>query len=450
MENNDILYSLLQLSQFEHKDFSELEVAKALGQNVSQAKKIINDLKDYLKITPKARTKCICGAEIKIAGDLSFVICPNCKQRIDINKLSSMNIGLNYSRLEQHFQKEIVDFLKNEGWELKDQEEEKFTLLKDDYYICFSFGLFKANLNDYFVQRGWLNKTDIDAYIIIRPVFEADLIAYMQKDLKCLCINMMQVLKANVYAEFENYLFSRIKLFKENQTVEKQSGLVYEDFGDLSEVKSHLNKIVKNIEDFAHQKGEVSASAQGREYQKYIVSLFNLSLFRTKLLGGKNEPDAFIYLFPTIGKIWCPVEIKSSKEEIFKVKDESLQLRKYCEAFKSSYIIQHADIKYYILIANDFEEGDSYSKNILDTLERDFNIKFRLFPLKSVLRMANLFIKDPPIYIPVLNILDFLQTHNYIDIATVDALHAELKALDAVDDPIFKYINKTVEKYGVS
>ena len=228
MKNNDILYSLLKLGGYEHKDFSEIEVSSALHTDITTAKKIIEQNKQYLIITKKSKTKCICGADIKIANNLDFAMCSVCKKKIDINSISSLNIGLDYSALSNYFRGGIIEFLESKNWIMIEHNDDKFEMKKKNAEVCFSFGLTAANLDDYFLQRGWLNKPDIDAYIIIRPIFEADLIAYTQKDLKCVCINLIQVLKEDIYEQFEKFLLSRIRLFKENQDVEDNSGLSYD------------------------------------------------------------------------------------------------------------------------------------------------------------------------------------------------------------------------------
>ena len=71
----------------------------------------------------------------------------------------------------------------------------------------------------------------------------------------------------------------------------------------MVEIKNHFKEITDKIYDYAHQKGKVSHSKQGRDYQKYIVALMNLSLFRTKLLGAQNQPDGISYLFPNGKKV---------------------------------------------------------------------------------------------------------------------------------------------------
>lgn len=406
---NNKLYALLKIGKFEHRDFNEFDIARELSIKIEDVKKTIEEFKDFLKITQKSKTQCLCGAEIKISKEVNFAICEKCERKIDITKLSCLNIGIDSKKMCEHFKKEILESLQSLEWVIEEEKDNMFTMSKNNYKVGFSFSIYTANLNDYFIQRGWLNSQDIKAYVLIRPIFDADLVAYSQKDLKCVCIGIPEVLDKKIYTEFEKGLFSRISLFEDNQNVEKEIGLTSQNFGDLKEIKEHLNEITGEISKFAYQKGDISPSAQGKKYQKHIVGLFNLSLFKTKLLGEDNEPDAMVYFFPNNKKVWCPVEIKSSKKEIFKLKDESLQLRKYCDALNTTYVKNNVDVKYFLLIANDFEENDPYSTNIINQLESDFNIKFIIFPLKSVLKMANIFIKKTPIYMPPEDIMNFLQ-----------------------------------------
>lgn len=445
---NNKLYALLKIGKFEHRDFNELDIAREISIKIEDVKKTIEEFKDFLKITQKSKIQCFCGADIKISKEVNFAICAKCGEKVDITKLSCLNIGIDYQKMYEYFKKEILESLQSLDWIIEEEKDNMFTMSKNNYRICFSFNIYTANLNDYFIQRGWLNSQDINAYVLIRPIFDADLVAYSQKDLKCVCIGIPEVLDKKIYNEFEKGLFSRISLFEDNQNVEKQIGLTSQSFGDLKEIKEHLDEITSGISKFAYQKGDISHSAQGKKYQKYIVGLFNLSLFKTKLLGEGNEPDAMVYFFPNNKKVWCPVEIKSSQKEIFKLKDESLQLRKYCEALSTTYVKNNVDVKYFLLIANDFEENDSYSTNIINQLESDFNIKFIIFPLKSVLKMANIFIKKTPIYIPPEDVMNFLQSKRYIKSEDIEKLHNDLIQLEQVDEGILKYIKGRVSKYG--
>jgi len=112
-------------------------------------------------------------------------------------------------------------------------------------------------------------------------------------------------------------------------------------------------------------------------------------------------------------------------------------------------IRNNTKVKYFILIANDFEENNSHDIEILQKLEADFDIKFVRFPLKAVIRMALLFIKDPPVSLPPEPIISFFQSNSYIDEAKIDALHSTLKELDSHDDILIKYAQSIVNTYGI-
>ena len=219
-DKTKLLYSLLSLGEFEHRDFNEAKLAEAMHISISKAKEIIQANKEFLRITAMSETICSCGATLKVVTNLPFTLCKECGKKIDTKDIPTFSVGLRYEIINIYFLNEIKESLLANGWKINEEDGNFFTITKSKQHICCSFGLLKAGLKDYFTQRGWLNKSSIDAYIMVRPLFEAELVAYSNKDLKCVCIGINHILDDVTYTNFEKFVFNRILICSENNATE--------------------------------------------------------------------------------------------------------------------------------------------------------------------------------------------------------------------------------------
>lgn len=456
MNKFEFALAALKLSQSfsedHHFDFNDKELAVGLGVSLNKIRELIKeDKNDVLHRALISEIPCKeCGKDVKVSDKLDFAYCSNCRAKNDLREMPKYVLGINLDRVYSILLEELEKRVKSKGWIVEKKEEKRVLIKNSSLSLAVSINLGFSNLERYFALRGWHNEP-LDAYLLISETFSADLVSYVNKDLRCNCAGLQNIFNQDIFDELINHIKIRVEQLNSSNQVEHSLALHGEIYGNLIEVKKHFEEICNNLILYAKQKADVSHSKQGRDYQKYIVALFQLSLMKTKLLGGRNEPDAMGYIFRLNEKkkIWCPFEIKSSKREIFPVSEEALQVRKYCSALTNSLVQQEVDVRYFLLIANDFDQDDSNELAILRKLETDFpRIRVIRFPLKTVVKMAHLFIKNAPIYIPPESLEEFFEKNRYIREEDIITLHRELVKMEEKDAFLFKFIRDAVSKQG--
>jgi len=448
MNKLKIILSALEESKTYH-DINDLDLSNKAGIKLEKLRKNLNSFKDVFKISSINKIECPnCGKNLRISSDIEYAYCDCSDEKIDLSHCPRFNIIVDITGVKKSLFLELESKLKSRGWSVEDKYQNNMFIRKDGFKLGVFLTLEPVKLDNYFSIRGW--KSKLDAYVMVSQLFTPEITSYISKDLRCCCIGIRQIFNDKIYEDFLNTVNLRIKELNRNKEIEQVIKQPEQEYGNILNVKKYLDDIFDNIIKYAKQKGDTSASRQGKLFQKHVVSLFQLSLMKIKYLGGKNETDGMGYIFKE-GRdktIWCPFEIKTTKKEIYLVSKNSLQLRKYCITLDNSFVRQKVDVRYFILVSNDFVENDSKEIDVISELEKDYPFKFVRFPLTSILKMAELFIKDPPIYIPSEELESFFEKHKFIKPKNIEDLHKKLKGFEKTDSPIYKYIRERVSKYG--
>ncbi len=267
-------------------------------------------------------------------------------------------------------------------------------------------------------------------------------------------MNLKTLLLEKDLCDFESKVKEKVRINSQKNTIEKEADVKFDRYGDLVEIKKNIGEILENLPRYALQIGEEHGSLKGNRFQKYVVSLLNLTLFKAKLAGGKNQPDGFVFFYDDKKPRWYLIEVKSFKDKkgdgFYSMKESASQIRKYAESYKKSDISERIETPSYIVIANDFNYEDENEVKIINELEKDTKMKIVLLPLKSIIRIVKSFLGQNIAHLPIEKIEPLFQTNRYIDISVIDSLYTDLiKYNKNRDHDILKTTRAYIESKGL-
>lgn len=451
----NVLIEALKLSKGLGQDFYDSELANNLQVSQSDLIKFTkSELYECLCITKLNEIKCPkCESMVSLYQD-GNIFCGNCGEDISGYTLPKYELSINVSKAEKFFIDRIVADFKAFNWKPVDVDSNFVILKKGNHKIALSIKLQNTLLKDYFALRGWSIDETPEAYILFSFNFDSILSALSDKEMRCTVSPLTNIQNKNYLKSLLDSVNEKIKVQERNEEIEKTYNLHFKEYLPLEEVQDSIDAILKELSVLALQKGKETHSKQGIKFQKYIISLFNLTLFRAKLCGGNNQPDGVIYLLSK-GECpkWLPCEIKSFKgnlDDFYEIKNVSAQLRKYSIAFTKDDIQQRIKTPFFIIIAYDFNKDNQENFEILDELKLTHNIHYVMFPLKSILYMVKLFLENNVPHIPNDKIEKFFANTRYVDIQDIDNLFKELITYGkSVDSSTFRLIRGHVKQQGI-
>jgi hypothetical protein len=433
-----ILKNSLELSGAENKDFTEVELSRLLKINSNEVIKLItdNELKDYFIISKKSKIKCPkCNSSVEIAPKLNYSFCQNCNQEIKQESLGLYNIGLNRGEMESFLIDYLINLSQKEGWEVRDSDNNFLVIRKDKQLIAFSVCLDESGLKEYFVLRGWAGEYNPESFILISLKFDKFISSYGSKDLKCLLNKLPEVFQEDFFKKTLNEVNKRIEVYNKEKKAEDSIKIEFKKFGDLIKLVDNLNELLNYLPARALQKGSESSSKKGNRFQKDIIALLNLSILRTKYVGGQNQPDGLGFIFREghdEKSRWFPIEIKSftPKDEakpFYPLSEVARQIDKYSNSFSNQEIREVATLPAFIVIAYDFDINSSEEKKVIESFQNKHNTKIVLLPLKSLIKIILNFREKEIYYLPNDIIENFILKSNYITETQVDELFNALE-----------------------
>lgn len=455
--NISLVLSALQISKGIGKDFTDLELAEKTGIGKNEIDEAISntEVSKIFRKTSLSVFECpSCGQESRLANTKE-IICGKCGDKADWNSVATELITVSVKEAEHFIKEEIIKSLKSVSYEVIDSFNGDFTsLTKEKDNLCIMVKGSNVRLNDYYALKGWKEPSGLDLYILFCYSADSDLIATSQKDTRCILYPIIDIEQSDFKNKLDDLISGRKRLINENIKVEELAGLHFEDYLELAEVKGRLNQMIEDLHKLALQQGEDSASGQGRTFQKYVISLLNFTLFQTKFLGGKNEPDGLIQLFGSSKKpIWIPVEVKSFKPKdskpVYKIKEVASQLDKYSSAFEKQEITERVETPAFLTIAYDFEVDEKNDNEIIEELERKHKIKYSFMSLSALVRIINLFTSKGVSIIKNERIQEFMTKNRIITKNAVEELFKKLEEDQHTDDSILKQLRKEVAIQGI-
>lgn len=451
-----LIINSIKLSRGMGRDFTELELSKEMGINKKSLEKLFAkpEFSRIFRKTNLKKFKCpFCGgsAERILANT---IICGTCGKKVDEGLVGSVLITPSLSGLELCLKSYITKAFKSNRYKVIESTND-FALLKrnnDAISIVVKGGNLK--LNDFYTIRGWNNTTNSGIYILFGFSADTDLIAMSQKDPRCILFHITDFENIDPYKRLFEVISDRKSLISTNRGAEELAGFKFGEL-ELLEVKNKFDRIMDELPILALQKGSESSSSQGKKFQNYVISLLNLTLFRSKLLSGNNEPDGLMQLFynDTNKKpSWIPIEVKTFKqigEPKFNIKNISRQLDKYSNALEKPEIAQYVRTPAFLSIAYDFDLDTKKSNSIIDQLESDHQIKYSFMPLSSLTRIIKLFMEKQISIIHAHKIEEFISKNRFITSSSVDQLFKELDKDQSSSDSLLKQFRQQVSLQGI-
>jgi len=450
-----IVLTALKLSEGVGRDFTDLDLAKASGQEKKTIQKFILDSKNakLFRRTPLTRFICpVCNVESERYPN-GEAICKKCGTSQPSSSLADFHLSLQVSEVEKMFRSVLISELEHKDYTQTEIQNDLVELSNGKERLFIRISAKNLTLNDYFVLRGWHSPLNLDVYLLFCYSADEDLIALSQKDPRCILIPIENIHKSNYIEELWKLIDARKDIIRRNSSAESVAKLKFEDYFEIDDVKHKLDSILTNLPKLARQQGNLSSGQQGIYFQKYIVSLLNLTLFRVKYLGGRDEPDGIIQLLESSKKpTWVPIEIKSfkpKKNQFFEVKDVAEQLDKYSKAFEKQDISERISVPAFLTIAFDFDLCHGQGDEIVNELERNHSLHYSFMPLDSVVHLLKLFLEKKIYVIPNDVILDFLKQDRLITKDRIDVLFKNLEEHQKIDSSLLSQLRKHVAKQGV-
>ena len=455
ISNVEFAVSLIQLSEGVGRHFYDNDLAKKMGKNKIEITKSFSDpqITLFIRKSKLSKFNCpSCGKEAKRFDD-EIAICGNCGRNIDIDTIPHFQISINPLELEKFLTKTIISIFTSIGFtEMK--HERKFTeLSKNGENVSINVSSGNLGLDDYFALRGWQPQNSSTLYFLFCYSADYDLQTMSQKDPNCILLPISTFLKNDLNIFLEQIISERTSIILQNNNAESVANLQFEGYYELMGVKSNLTDIIKRLYPLALQQEDLTPGEQGRVFQKYIVTLLNLTIFKAKYLAGRDEPDGIIQLLEKDKlPIWIPLEIKTfkpKKDNYYEVKNLSGQLDKYSTAFKTQIIAERVSVPAFLSIAYDFDLSVGMGNEIIDSLERKHNIKYSFMPLKTFVHLVNLFVERKPYIILNDLIIDLMKQHRLITNDDIERLFDRIETSQKCDDSLFSQFRKQVSAQGI-
>jgi len=376
ISKGDIIKAGVILAGGSNRNFTDLDLSEYLDCGLKEIRKF--KIKEFVE-TNLWKIKCpFCGYENPISQDIDFIFCRSCKKKID--KFPRKEFNLNYEKVLNFLKEEFLSKL--EDYKLIKQERNKLFVGYRDYTIGAILSVEKIKLENFYSLCGWCKNEEPDFYVLIGYSFDPLLLS---QDMKT------NIVIFSIKDFFESKKLEKIDIFIEHIKELEPLGIKEIKY-DLKEILKEWKTIKEKLSIYALQQ----EGNKGYTFQEMVIKLLK-HIFPIIPKGGKNQPDALIPILYTQGKrsILVPVEIKSYKPKDFKkpyfsLKEHSLQIRKYINAFHITEITSKYDVPSMLLIAYDFDINNKDEVKIRKQLERDYNVKIVMMPLKSLIKLCNL------------------------------------------------------------
>jgi len=454
MNVTDILLSAIELSEGLTKSFTEFELSSSTGVSHQDIIKFIEgEGKFFFRATHKKRVKCPkCGADVDVSACLESAFCKKCNTEVKKEDTPSFELIINSIRVKNFFQDELFTKFQQNGWKLESFDDSFAIFSKESIKLALAINLKQALMNDYFLLRGQSADFKPTSFLIASLNFDFLLKSLSEKDLRCNIINLQQVILD--LGAVEKRLTERCNILAKNKEVEDITELQFSTFGDLMYIQEHIKDVLENLPNYALQIGDISPSGKGNRFQKHIVSLLNLTLFKAKLVGGPNQPDVVIYFLGDHKPRWYLGEVKSFKDKegtgFYQLKNSTAEIRKYATSFKKADIAEVIDTPAYIIIANDFDILNKDEQTLIAELEKSTKMKIVLFPLKSIVRMVKLFLDNNIAHLPPDIVESLFSKTGYITPEDIDSIFKDLiKHNKDRDADIFKRVRQYTKAQGL-
>lgn len=449
-----LVINSIKLSRGMGRDFTELELSKEMGINKESLVKLLAkpEFSKIFRTTNLKKFICpFCGGSAERIS-VDAIICGACGKKLNEGQVGGVLITPSLSGLELCLKSDVTENFESNGYKVVESTNDFTLLKKNDNTISIVVKGGNLKLNDFYTIRGWNNTTNSGIYVLFGFSADTDLIAMSQKDPRCILFHITDFGNIDPYKRLFEVISERKSLVNTNRGAEELAGFKFDEL-ELLEVKNKFDQIMDELPILALQKGDESASSQGKKFQKHIISLLNLTLFRSKLLSGNNEPDGLMQLFDMNKKpSWVPIEVKTFKqvgEPKFNIKNLSRQLDKYSNAFEKPEIAQYIKTPAFLSIAYDFDLDTKESNDIVDQLERDHQIKYSFMPLTSLTRVIKLFMEKQISIIHAHRIEEFISKNRFITRSSVDQLFKELDKDQSSSESLLKQFRQQVSLQGI-
>jgi len=431
-----LLKKAIELSGPSNKDFTEIQLSNTINISPKELIDLIgeDEFKLFFSLSKKSRIKCLkCGTFIDYDSGLDFSFCPNCNNENDLSNVGLYSIGLNRKEVEIYFIEHLSKIFEDNGWEIRDSDDNFIVIKKSGIHIAFSINLDENGLKEYFTLRGWASDYSAESYVLISTNFDKFLSAYKDKDPKCYLSNVFDIFDRLFIEEIINEVTKRAKVSTKEEEAEKILDIEFKKFGELPKLLEDYSNLIKLLPARALHKTSEPIPRQGKKFEKDIVKILNFTILRTKYAGGSNEPDGIgiVSRYNNEKNVWFPMEIKTftPNEEnngFFPLNDAIRQIDKYSNSLENEEIREFFKIPAFIVIAYDFDINSEKVKVIIEEFQRKHNSKLVMIPLKSIIKIFTNFQQDNIHSLPSDIIEKFFLKSNYITEEQVDSLFKEL------------------------
>ncbi|MHA1873779.1 MAG: hypothetical protein ACTSVB_06665 [Candidatus Heimdallarchaeaceae archaeon] len=441
LNKDGVLLAGILLSGGQDRCFNDIELSKKLSIKREKLLEFLNKNKiDELRETKIREIKCDCGTIVAITEGINFGYCKRCNKKI--SPVPFRNFCLDIEKTIQNFKNKLLQFLDNPI--ISKEENDKLLLNWNNYKIALLLSVETINLNDLYILKGWAKEYNPDFHILVgfKPEFTLSVL-YSRGDVGLLTVEKI----------FNITLFNKEIKHIKRSLLERQKELKlelsYKKSKDLSYIKNFWKNIIDNIEIYALQKGDESAKLQGEKFQEYVIDLLRITIFNAKWLGGKNQPDGVIFILRKNKKsLLIPLEIKSQNKRLLLIQKHEPQIRKYLSAYKNEFITNIFRVQYFIVFGYDFDLNNKKDKQVINSLESEFNVKIVLFPLKSLIHLVKLYFEYKIAIIDNDKIEDLFK-NRYVREQDIENLMSYLKQItEEREGDLFKKTQELIKSSG--
>lgn len=454
-EELSLVLASISLSKSIGQDFTDIDLSKRLGIQKTAVHSLIQSaqINGMLRKTPVGAIVCPdCGQTSKRTVGTE-AICKECGTAIDDSGSPDYMLLVNVNETEAYLKNSFTGLITTQGFSVAKSSDGYFSLSKGPQNLSVLVACKNAGMKEYYALRGWANPQGTDMLLLLCSSADSELIATAQKDPRCMLFSIMDMGMPDFLNALSKALTDRVRVITQLSEAERAAELNPTDMTkDIFELRGKLDEMLAELPALALQSSTGTAPAQGRKFQKYILTLLNMSFFRAKSLTGGNEPDGLIQLFRFSNQktTWIPIEIKTFKPNgapSISVSEFSTQLDRYSAAFNKDNIHQFVETPDFLIIANDFVVGQA-ENDIINGLEQKYRMHYSLMPLSTLVYMFKKYIEKQPAYIDPDLLQAFIHNARYIGHAEVDQLLKQLAAAKRPEDGILQAFRQNVKSKG--
>jgi hypothetical protein len=450
LSNDAVLLLAMDLAGGVHGSVTDIAIAAAIHftRQDARSRMSVPALGALLRSTIVTATKCeFCGAQVRVAIS-GGAFCAKCARWLDESRVPRVIYSFQTDALLGYVTQSLISRTSALGLSLSVSEPPYTRLVQaNGAAVDILVRPGEIGFEDYYELRGW-RPSVYGLKAIVGSTVDPRLLAYSAREPDCLVRPIADVLAGEDGGFSSREVQSRLESLSAACQGAKEAGIEPRQDKFASESRSVVSRIIESLPKWACQASVESAREQETSFEKGVLTLLNLTAFRAKHLGGRDQPDGFIQLTDPLHKLtWVPVETKTarlSEEESYSVAGCRVQLEKYGRAFTSPNVTRFVHVPAFMVVAKDFDLFSSEERSIVDSLEADLHIKFQFMPVETLLYLLERWAGSNLIHVDPRVLIDFLSGVRYVSAEDVDRLIERLNRSSAMDASILREVRREV------